>query len=333
MQREVGIRTITDGEFRRRTFCDDFWGRLEGMTYVPECPPEKFSQLGSSRKAEPAPTWICTAKLRRTRSLYGPQFEGLKKFATAEEIPRLKLTMCAPEVLYMAHREHTYEEGVYGNIKQYFDDLKTVYQEEIADLYAQGCRFIQLDDPCLTTLADAGTVFRMNAIGVDVDEELTELIHLLNGCLEERPRDMCIALHLCAESKKDGHHFAHDAYETIVGRLFNELDVDCFYYDQEHTGSFEPLRFLPRNKTVVLGLINSKQPKIDDPDVIENKIHQAAHVIARGQNRTCEEVLDQICISPQCGFAANWDGNSHVTEATMRAKLELLVKVSKDVWK
>ncbi|TFY77838.1 hypothetical protein EWM64_g6176 [Hericium alpestre] len=348
LQREAGVKTITDGEFRRRYFYDGFWDSLDGMTFVPQCPPEKFSQLTTARRTTPHPSWMCTGRLKRSKPIYGPQFDGLKKFVTSDvsdfvllifdyfnvmfysqEVPRLKIAMAAPEFLYIIHREHTYDEGVYNNIDEYFDDLVKIYREEIADLYARGCRNLQIDDPWLTFLADERTVTRMMAAGIDIDDELTRFIRLLNDCLEGRPKDMTVGLHLCRNNARDGRYFAEGSYETIAVRLFNELKVDIFYleYDSEKA-SLEPLRFFPTDKLIVLGLVATKNPELEDPDDLELKVHEAAHTIAHGQHRTCATVLDQICISPQCGFASSWEGHANVPEPAEKRKLQLLNKAS-----
>jgi len=170
--------------------------------------------------------------------------------------------------------------------------------------------------------------------GVDSEAVLDLYIKVYNGILKDRPADMTMGLHLCRGNFKDGVHFSEGGYDRIAIKMFNNLDFDCYYleYDTERAGTFEPLKFLPPNKTVVLGLISSKLPKLEDEYQLIKRVHDAAEIIASGDpRRPLHEALNQICISPQCGFASHSDGNV-ISIPEMEEKLKLVNLVATKVW-
>jgi len=340
MQRDAGIKAITDGEFRRHMFFDGVFDNLDGMKHISPVPAHMFKMYVPDVAAfaklnfKGADTYICAGKLRRTKPFYGPQFEGLKKFTNPEEHKHLKLTLCAPEWFHLRHGEYAYDTNVYKNDDEYFDDIAVAYQQEIQDLYARGCRNLQFDDPLLAYFCAESMIQGMEEQGVDHAALLNTYIRAYNKCLENRPKDMTVGLHLCRGNFKDGMHFSEGGYDRIAIKLFNEINVDCYYleYDTDRAGTFEPLRFLPKHKTVVLGLISSKLPQLEDPEEIRERVFQAARVIAQGEpKRTYEEALNQICISPQCGFASHAEGN-RVGEAVVAKKLALVASTAKSIW-
>ncbi|KLO17052.1 UROD/MetE-like protein [Schizopora paradoxa] len=342
MQREAGIKAMTDGEFRRHMFFDGVFDNLDGMKYIPpeEIQPHIFMtyvpDVAGFQKLDfkGADTYVCTGKLRRTKSFYGEQFEQLKKLTKPEEHKFLKLTVCAPEWYHLRHGEYAYDKSIYSNDDEYFSDIAIAYQEEFKDLYARGCRNIQFDDPLLAYFCAESMIEGMEEKGVDHVEVLQTYIRAYNKILENRPSDMTFGLHLCRGNFKGGMHFSEGGYDRIATKLFNEINVDCYYleYDTDRAGTFEPLRHLPKNKTVVLGLISSKLPKLEDPEDLRERIFQAARVIAAGEpKRSYEEALHQICISPQCGFASHSEGNP-VSEEDVTKKLALVSSTAKSIW-
>ena len=174
--------------------------------------------------------------------------------------------------------------------------MTLAYRQEIAALYAAGCRHIQFDDPLLAYFCAESMISGMTEAGIDPDAMLDLYVRVYNDCLRERPADMVVGLHLCRGNFKDGMHFSEGGYDRIAIKLFTEIGVDCYYleYDTPRAGSFEPLRFLPRNKTVVLGLITSKFPQLEDQEDLIKRVHNAASIIADGEEkRSFEEALNQ----------------------------------------
>ncbi|TFY82381.1 hypothetical protein EWM64_g1635 [Hericium alpestre] len=341
MQQEVGIKSITDGEFRRHMFYDGVFDNLEGMTYLPDVPLHMFMSYVPDTAAfkhhsfKKAASYICEGKLRRTKPFYKSQFEYLKSITSPEEHGDIKITVCAPEWFHLRHGPYAYNKEVYKNdVEEYFDDVAKAYQEEIQELYAIGCRNIQFDDPLLAYFCAESMIEGMIEQGVDHAKLLDLYIKVYNQCLEGKPDDFNVGVHLCRGNFRDGLHFSEGGYDRIAAKLFNEIKADCYYleYDTERAGTFEPLRHLPRDKSVVLGLITSKFPQLEDVEELKQRINAAAETIASGvEPRSKEEALNQICISPQCGFASHADGNP-VTEADVVKKLSLVVKTAKEIW-
>ncbi|EJD04082.1 UROD/MetE-like protein [Fomitiporia mediterranea MF3/22] len=341
MQREIGIKAMTDGEFRRHMFFDGVFDNLEGMKHIPEVPLHMLMDycpdVAAFKKLNfhGGDSHICVGKIKRTKPFYIEQFKALKALTKPEEHKSLKLTMCAPEWYHLRHGEYAYPKDVYKNDDEFFTDVAKAYQEEIAELYALGCRNIQFDDPLLAYFCATSMIEGMEEKGVDHEALLDTYLRTYNTILSTRPKDMTAGLHLCRGNFKDGVHFSEGGYDRIAIKLFNETNVDCFYleYDTDRAGTFEPLKHLPKNKTVILGLVSSKLPKLEDPEDLKARVAQAAKVIADGtQKRTYEEALNQICISPQCGFASHAEGNP-VTEEDMKKKLALVVQTAKSIWK
>ncbi|KIP06082.1 hypothetical protein PHLGIDRAFT_19537 [Phlebiopsis gigantea 11061_1 CR5-6] len=340
MQREAGIKTITDGEFRRHMFFDGVFDNMHGMTYIPDVPMHMFMDYVPDVSAfkklsfKNAASYICTGKMSRARPFYVPQFTALKALTDPTEHARLKITMCAPEWYHLRHGPHAYPKDVYADDDAYFADVAIAYQQEIQELYAAGCRHIQIDDPLLAYFCAESMIKGMEEEGVDHEALLDTYIRAYNECLKGRPADMAVGLHLCRGNFKDGRHFSEGGYDRIAIKLFQQINVDAYFleYDTPRAGTFEPLKFLPKNKTVVLGLISSKLSALEDKEVLKQKVHDAAKVIAGGSEpRTFEEALNQICISPQCGFASHSEGNQ-VNEEDVKRKLTLVVETARELW-
>ncbi|EIM83799.1 UROD/MetE-like protein [Stereum hirsutum FP-91666 SS1] len=340
MQNEVGIKAVTDGEFRRHMFFDGVFDNMDGMKFVPDVPLEWFMDYVpdtagfKAQSFKKAASYLCEGKLHRTKSFYRSQFEYMKKITPPENHKNIKITMCAPEWFHLRHGPHAYPKEVYANDDEYFADIAVAYQEEIAELYSLGCRNIQFDDPLLAYFCAESMITGMEKEGIDHEKILTTYIKAYQDCLKGKPEDMNAGLHLCRGNFRDGRHFAEGGYDRIAVRLFNEIPVECYYleYDTSRAGTFEPLRFMPKDKVVVLGLLTSKFPQLEDKEELKAKVHAAASVIANGTvPRSQEEALNQICISPQCGFASHADGNP-VTEADVIKKLSLVVETAKEIW-
>lgn len=341
MQRKTGIKAVTDGEFRRHMFYDGVFENLEGMKFVKPVPEEMFMPYVPDIMAfkehdfKNAATYLCDGKIRRTRPFYKDQFLGLAKFLPKEEVKNIKLTMCVPHWFHLRHGPYAYPKDVYKNDEEYFADIAQAYREELAELYSIGCRNIQFDDPMICYFCSESMLDGMKKDGLDSEAIFDLYVKTYNDCLRDLPKDFNTGIHLCRGNFKDGRHFAEGGYDRIAIKLFNELNVNTYYleYDTARAGTFEPLKYLPPHKTLVLGLISTKLRSLEDVEELEKRVNSAAEIIANGQEkRTIAEALNQLCISPQCGFASHSEGNQ-VTEEDVERKLALVVEAAKRIWK
>ncbi|KAI0037184.1 UROD/MetE-like protein [Vararia minispora EC-137] len=346
LQKELGLKAVTDGEFTRHMFFDGVFNNLDGFEHIPDVPLERFMDYVPDTAGfkelnfKKADSYMCKSKIKRTKSFYRAEFEYTKSLLPSEKHKDIKLTICAPEWFHLRHGPYAYPLDVYKTDEEYFADISRAYREEIAELYSLGCRNIQFDDPLLAYFCSEKMLAGMKEAGVDSERLLQLYINVYNDCLEGRPADMNVGVHLCRGNFKarsqhsGGRHFSEGGYDRIAVKLFNELNVDCYYleYDTERAGTFEPLKHLPKHKTVVLGLVTSKFPQLEDPEEMKQRVHSAAEIISHGvESRTKAEAFHQICISPQCGFASHSLGNE-VTDEDMANKLKLVVKVAGELW-
>ncbi|GAA5828815.1 hypothetical protein JCM3766R1_003829 [Sporobolomyces carnicolor] len=339
-QRSVGIKSFTDGEFRRHMFWDGFHNNLDGMVIVENPPRELFKMyvpdikaFFDSPAAKPGDTMVCKGKLVRNKPMYRPEFEYMKSIVKPEEVKNVKLTLAAPEWYVLRHGEHARDHSVYPDEKDFFADLAKAYREELADLYDAGCRNVQFDDPLLAYFCSEAMLAGMKEEGVESEPILDSYIKLYNDCVRDVPKDMVVGIHLCRGNFKDGLHFSEGGYDRIAVKLFNELNVDCYYleYDTERAGGFEPLAHLPKHKTAVLGLVSSKFPELEKQEDLIKRINQAADFVAKGSGQSHEDALKQLCLSPQCGYASHAEGNN-VSFDDVLAKLSLCHETAKAVW-
>ena len=250
--------------------------------------------------------------------------------------------------------EHAFPRGVYNSRDEFFKDIAAAYRHELAALYAVGCRNVQIDGPILTFLCDATVYKEFQDHGEDVDALLESYIRLYNDSIKERPKDMIVSFHLCRGNWRS-HHFVSGGYDTIAKKLFSDLNVDCFYleYDTSRAGAysrfcllsspaftllmqllagtFEPLKYLSKNKSVVLGLITSKFPELEDKEKLAKQVFEAAWNMASGAGESVQDALQRISISPQCGFASSDEGNL-LTAADMKRKLEFVRDFAASIW-
>ncbi|BGP19202.1 hypothetical protein JCM10213_002103 [Rhodosporidiobolus nylandii] len=339
-QKDCGIKAVTDGEFRRHMFFDGFFDNLDGMAVVNAPGRELFKMyvpdvkgFFESHAEKPASTMLCKGKLVRNKPMYRPEFDFLAKSVAPEEVKNIKITLAAPEWYHLRHGEHAFDKAVYPTEEEYFADIAKAYREELADLYEAGCRNVQFDDPILAYFCATSMLEGMKAEGIDPAHVLDQYIKLYNDCVRDAPKDMCIGLHLCRGNFKDGMHFSEGGYEHISKKLFKELNAQVYYleYDTARAGGFEPLVDLPANKAVVLGIVSSKLPALEDKDALIKRINEAAHFVAQGAGQTREEALKRLSISPQCGFASHAEGNP-VTHDDVLAKLKLCTETAELVW-
>ncbi|KAL2186551.1 methionine synthase-like protein [Thermothelomyces heterothallicus CBS 203.75] len=320
-----GLQSVTDGEFRRAWFHIDFLQHLSGV--------ERHGSLSSTNVTSHGvtpPKLAVVGKLGHPQPIQVEDYkfvESVRQKVAAGSDKKVTTKVCIPSptmVHFRGGREAISTEA-YPTLEPFFDDLVKVYQAEIADLYAAGCRFVQLDDTNLAYLCDAG--MRAEAAkrhGEDPQKLTKQYAALINAAISQRPKDMVIGIHLCRGNFRS-QWFAEGGYEPVAEVLFRELDVDVYFleYDDARSGDFSPLRFLPENKTVVLGVMSSKKAELDDKDAIIRRLNEAAKFCPRG--------LDQLCLSHQCGFSSTMEGND-LSEEQQWAKIRLEVEIAKQVW-
>ena len=311
----TGIESITDGEFHRIFFHTDFLEQLDGVTVSGAIASSSDSQetVGMT-----PPRLSVTGRLRHLRDIQVDDFAYLASRTSMTP----KVAIPSPTMVHFRGGRDAIDVVAYPDLDEFFEDLARCYREEITALHAAGCRYLQLDDTNLAYLCDPE--MRQGAIdrGDDPDELPHTYAGLINGALADRPEDMSVAVHLCRGNYRSTW-FASGGYEPVAEALFNELDVDAFFleYDDERSGDFAPLRFVPEDKTVVLGLITTKRPELESGDDLMSRIEEASRSVP----------IDQLCLSPQCGFSSTIHGNE-ITEEDQWAKLRLVVDVASDVW-
>ena len=307
MQQGIGLPVATDGEFRRGHWLADFMLELEGVR-----PADRIA-TGNTRSFD------VVSRIRLTHTIFADAFTGLKRSVTSSTP---KLTIPSPAMLHLRSGREGVSRDVYPDLDEFWHDLATAYREEIRQLRALGCTYLQLDDTSLAYMNDPKQRARVAELGGDPDRQHLEYIARINSVLANRPRDMTITTHLCRGNFK-GAFFASGSYEFVAESLFGELNVDGFLleYDDDRSGGFEPLRFVPPHARVVLGLITTKRGALEEREHIRRRIDEASHYID----------VSQLSISPQCGFASVLEGNPLTYEEQV-AKLELVVEIAREVW-
>ena len=311
-QEEVGLRSVTDGELRRAYWHFDFLAGLDGVAMV-EAQGIKFA--GVTSKAE-AP--FVKGKLGSRHHPQIAHFEFLK--ANTRRTP--KMTISSSSMLHYRGGRNMIDRAAYPMMDEFYRDLGQAYKQAIQGFYAAGCRYLQLDDCSFAYLCDPAQREMLAKRGDDPDKQGDIYAGMINAALEGRPRDLVVTTHVCRGNFRSTF-IASGGYEPIAYLLFNKIDVDGYFleWDSDRAGGFEPLRFLPKGKTVVLGLITSKTGEIESKDFIKRRIEEATKYAA----------LEQLCLSPQCGFASTEEGNV-LTEEAQWAKLRLVAEVADEVW-
>jgi methionine synthase II (cobalamin-independent) len=295
--------------------------------YVPDI--AAFTESGH----QPGETVICTGKIRHAGSTYVDDWNFLKSLLPKEKHPEAKLTLAPPDWYHLRYKTGwAYPKDVYSSDSEYFADIAEAYRTELKILYDNGLRNAQIDDPNLAYFCSEKMLKGFKDNNESADDLLDAYIKLYNDCLSERPADFHIGVHLC-RGNFIGRHFSEGGYDTIATKLFCNLNVDSYYleYDTPRAGSLEPLRFLPKNKNVILGLISSKFPELENLEEMKKKVYQAADLISQGTGETMEEALNRLGVSPQCGFASHSDGNN-VGKADMIKKLQLVRELADEIW-
>ncbi len=319
LQEEVGLRSISDGELRRSYFHLDFLTQIEGVETYTDPSGAHFRTAGGQMFDFSPPKLRITSRLRRRGPIMRRDYQVLDEAVAAGGVPRI--TLPSPTMLLRGGRAAV-DPAAYPDLEAFVDDLARVYREEIADLAAAGCRYLQLDDTNLAYLCDHHQRDALRSAGQDPDHLPEAYARLINRALASAPVDMVTAIHLCRGNFRSAF-VAEGGYDPVAEVLFNQIEVDAFFleYDDDRSGSFEPLRFLPPGKQVVLGLISSKAPELESRDQVCRRIAAAAR----------RAPLEQLCLSPQCGFASTAEGNA-LSSDDQRRKLELVVACAREVW-
>jgi 5-methyltetrahydropteroyltriglutamate--homocysteine methyltransferase len=318
MQEDVGLQASTDGELRRASWHMDFIFQLDGVTKEAGKAPVQFHNEHGDIEFVPAALHV-DGKLGVSKTIFGDDFTFLKNTVT-KTVP--KLTIPSPSMVHYRGGKASIDQSVYPTLDAFWADLTAAYREEVRRLGELGCTYLQVDDTSLAYMNDPHQREYIASIGGDPERQHVEYIHHINESLAGRTAGMSVTTHMCRGNFRSSWVASGD-YEFVADALFNELDVDGFFmeWDDERSGGFEPLRLVPKGKQVVLGLVTTKHGELEQKDELKRRIEEAAAFVD----------LDQLCLSPQCGFSSTLEGNDLSYEQEV-AKLRLIVEVAEEVW-
>ncbi|OQU95649.1 Cobalamin-independent synthase, Catalytic domain-containing protein [Cladophialophora immunda] len=346
LQQDYGYHAINDGEYRRHMFWGTFWPNLEGMKEVVGPDPEIFRPYVPDVAAfleknhKPGEAVICVGKIKHSPAAskaHIEQLHYLQNLLPKEEHGNIKLTIPAPNWYHLRYKEGSaYPKDVYKSDDDYFADVIQAFQTELQVLYDHGLRNVQIDDPNICYFCNSKMIEEFDndkANTCTADELFEKYIDVYNMIMSKCPTGLHVGVHLCRGNFVKSRHFTEGAYDRIAIRLLQNLQVHTFYleFDTERAGGFAPLQYLPPNKNVILGVVSSKYPKLEDLDETVARVHEAAKWVSKGQGCGEKEALNQLGVSPQCGFASHSSGNA-ISWDDMLAKLKLVRDVAKRVW-
>ena len=316
LQERIGLQSITDGEYRRRSWYQDFVLGLENTAIRFEVGPLSFADNHGNRA--PTPRICVEGKLRRPGPIMVDAYAFLRKATTRTP----KVTMPAPSELHFFGGRDVIDRSVYYDLEEFWSDLVGIYRAEIADLGAAGCTYFQFDNCSFPLLCDPNFQAAFQSAGEDPRRLIERYIGVINAVLAERPSGSTFAIHLCRGNNR-GQWLGTGGYDYVADMVFERVNVDAFFleYDTPRAGDFGPLRHVPNGKDVVLGLVSSKTPQLESAESLKRRLNDAEKYIS----------LDQVCLSPQCGFGSNFLGNP-LTIAEEEAKLRRIVEVAESVW-
>jgi 5-methyltetrahydropteroyltriglutamate--homocysteine methyltransferase len=317
-QQEIGLESATDGEFRRASWHMDFIYQLGGVTRADERMHVQFFNQDGTIEFDPPALRISSA-VRLEETIFEDAFTYLKSQVTTATP---KLTIPSPSMVHYRGGRAAIDEGVYPDLEQFWHDLSAAYADEVDRLAALGCTYLQLDDTSLAYLNDPRQREMIAAQGGDPEHQHERYIKQINAAIDGRPAGMTVTTHMCRGNFRSSWA-ASGGYDFVAEALFTQLNVDGFFleFDDERSGGFAPLRFVPPGKRVVLGLVTTKRGALEDKDQLKRRIDEAAKYVD----------LDQLCLSPQCGFSSTVEGNS-LTQDEQFAKLSLIVETAREVW-
>jgi 5-methyltetrahydropteroyltriglutamate--homocysteine methyltransferase len=316
-QEDVGLQSITDGEFRRTYFHIDFLEQLGGVKT--DIPVTIRKPDGSEELAPPVIRVI--DKVRHARDIQKADFEYLKSQVAAGRTP--KVTIPSPTMLHFRGGRAGISKDAYPELDPvFYDDVAKAYGDELRSLHAAGCRYVQMDDTNLAYLCDEKMREAARQRGDDPNELPHRYARFINKVVAQKPQGMLLAMHLCRGNFKSTHAAAGN-YEPVAEALLKEMDIDAYFmeYDDERSGDFRPLRYLPKGKTVVLGLVTTKFGQLESKDALKRRIEEAAKYAP----------MEQLALSPQCGFSSTVHGNNIAVE-DQRNKLRLVIETAREMW-
>ena len=320
MQEDIGLQAVTDGEYRRKLWNVDFIKKFEGVVVKEGLAQEAGKSFqGGDANLQRSPTrFEVTGKLKRVREHEIENF----KFTQSVSKVTAKLSIPSPSVLHFRGGRGGVSTAAYPEMGEFLTDLARVYREEVQALAGAGCTYLQIDDTNLAYLCDPKMREAARKIGEDPDRLPTLYANLINECIKDRPANMVVCTHLCRGNFASAW-VAEGGYDPVAEVLFNELKVDGYFleFDSPRAGNFAPLRYLPKGKRLMLGLVTTKTGQLEDATELKRRIDEAAKIAP----------LDQLGIAPQCGFSSTVLGNKLTVDAQI-AKLKLVVDVARDVW-
>ncbi len=319
MQRDVGLQSATDGEFRRSSWHMDFIYQLGGIERAPGNLKVQFRNEQGEIEFTPAAIHV-GEKVHLDGPIFAEDFKFLQSAADERITP--KLTSPSPSMVHYRGGRASVDPAVYPDIEAFWADLTAAYREQVRAIAEQGCRYYQFDDTSLAYLNDPRQREQIASLGEDAEHLHETYIRHLNEVLADRPDSITVTTHMCRGNFRSSW-VAEGGYDFVAEALFGGLNVDGFFleYDDPRSGSFEPLRFVPKDKLVVLGLVTTKRGELESKDQLKRRIEEASRYVP----------VEQLCLSPQCGFASTVEGNV-VTYDQEVAKLSLIVETAAEVW-
>jgi 5-methyltetrahydropteroyltriglutamate--homocysteine methyltransferase len=318
LQEGLGLKSVTDGELRRQSWHMDFLYQIGGISKARDSLAVKFRNENGEIQFTPAKLRV-TSKLKLRKCVFGEDFNFLRSVTGATP----KITIPSPSMMHYRGGREAIDPAVYPDLEEFWHDLAEVYACQLDALARLGCTYVQLDDTSLAYLNDPAQRSYVDTIGGHGELQHNTYIRLINAALRRKPAGMTVCVHLCRGNYRSSWA-ATGGYDHVAEELFNELNVDGYFleYDDARSGGFEPLRFVPKGrKRIVLGLVTSKRGEMEDADAIMRRVDQAAKYVP----------LDQLALSPQCGFASSCEGNA-VSVEDQNAKLQLVVNTARRIW-
>lgn len=319
MQEDIGLKSVTDGEFRRTAWHMDYIYQIGGIRKSSDRTLKlEFHTEDDEIKDFSTAALEVYEKVRIEKTIFADAFQFLK--GVAKQTP--KLSIPSPSMVHYRGGPALIDRDVYPDVEEFWDDLSAAYADEIQRLGEIGCTYLQLDDTSLAYLNDPNQRKMVSGWGEDAEHLHLRYIRQVNAAVANKPENMTITTHLCRGNFRSAW-ISEGGYEFVAEALFGELNVDGYFleYDDERSGGFEPLRYVPKNKTVVLGLVTTRSGELESKDDLKRRIDEASQFID----------VDQLCLSPQCGAASTVDGNVLTYDEEV-AKLRLIVETAEEVW-
>jgi 5-methyltetrahydropteroyltriglutamate--homocysteine methyltransferase len=319
MQRDVGLQSVTDGEFRRASWHMDFIYQLGGIEKAPGDIKVQFHNEKGDIEFTPAAIHVAE-KVHLDHTIFGEDLAFLQSVVEPGQTP--KLTIPSPSMVHYRGGQAAIDPSVYPEVDRFWSDLTTAYADQVKAVYDMGGRYLQFDDTSLAYLNDPKQREMMAGRGEDSEHLHEAYIRHINEALEHKPADMTVTTHMCRGNFRSSWA-AEGGYDFVAEALFGGLGVDGFFleYDDARSGGFEPLRFVPPGKLVVLGLVTTKRGELESKDTLKRRIEEASQYVP----------IEQLCLSPQCGFSSTVEGNALSYEQEV-AKLSLIVETAAEVW-